>query len=149
MDEKMQVRNGQRMERMNELLLNAQWARFGRSSEKRDYVMLNQLGMFNEAETEQDHKAPEPTEDTIVVKEHQRKRKPKCISDELLEGLTVQEVVLVLPEDQQNCETCGHPLKRIGKKYLYTELEIILRQVYAIKYYSATSSTRMSQWFRC
>ena len=60
---------------MNELLLNAQRVRFGQSSEKRDYVMLNQLGMFNEAEVEQKLKEPEPTEDTFTVKEYKRKKK--------------------------------------------------------------------------
>lgn len=63
------------LERMNELLLNAQRVRFGQSSEKRDYVMPNQLGMFNEAEVEQKLKEPEPTEDTITVKEYKRKKK--------------------------------------------------------------------------
>ena len=43
-----------KLERMNELLLKAQRAQFGQSSEKRSYVMPNQLGMFNEAEAEQD-----------------------------------------------------------------------------------------------
>lgn len=76
-----------KLERMNELLLNAQRARFGQSSEKRDYVMPNQLGMFNEAEAEQDHKASEPTEETLTVKEHQRKRKPKRTAEELTAGL--------------------------------------------------------------
>ncbi len=37
-----------KLERMNELLLKAQRAQFGQSSEKRSYVMPNQLGMFNE-----------------------------------------------------------------------------------------------------
>ena len=55
---------------MNELLLNAQRARFGSSSEKQDYVMPNQVGIFNEAEAEQDPKAPEPTEETILVPAH-------------------------------------------------------------------------------
>ena len=63
------------LERMNELLLNAQRVRFGQSSEKRDYVMPNQLGMFNEAEVEQKLKEPEPTEDTFTVKEYKRKKK--------------------------------------------------------------------------
>lgn len=44
-----------KLERMNELLLNAQRARFGQSSERRSYVIPGQLGMFNEAEVEQDH----------------------------------------------------------------------------------------------
>lgn len=42
-----------KLERINELLLNAQRARFGQSSEKRSYVIPEQLGMFNEAEAEQ------------------------------------------------------------------------------------------------
>ena len=55
--------------------------------------------MFNEAEAEQNHKAPEPTEETLTVKEHQRKRKAKRTADELTAGLPVKEVVLELPED--------------------------------------------------
>lgn len=127
-----------KLERMNELLLNVQRARFGQSSEKRSYVMPEQLGMFNEAEAEQDHKALEPTEETLTVKEHQRKRKPKRTVGELTAGLPVKEVVLELPEEQLACSTCGHPLKQIGKKFLYEELEIIPQQVHVIKYYSAT-----------
>ncbi len=126
-----------KLERMNELLLNAQRARFGQSSEKREYVMPQQLGLFNEAEAEQDHKAPEPTEETLTtVKEH--KRRPKRTVDELTEGLPVKEVVLELPEDQQFCGTCGHPLKEIGKKFVRRELEVIPRQVNVIEYYTAT-----------
>ena len=127
-----------KLERMNELLLNAQRARFGQSSEKRDYVMPNQLGMFNEAEAEQDHKAPEPTEETLTVKEDQRKRKPKRTIDELTEGLPVREVVLGLSENEQFCESCGHKLKPIGKKFVRRELEVIPRQVNVVEYYTAT-----------
>ena len=104
-----------KLERMNELLLNAQRARFGQSSEKRSYVIPEQLGMFNEAEAEQDHKAPEPTEETLLVKEH--KRKPKRTAEELTAGLPVKEVVLEFPEDELSCSTCGHPLKQIRKKF--------------------------------
>lgn len=127
----------QKLERMNELLLNAQRARFGQSSEKRSYVIPEQLGIFNEAEAEQDHKAPEPTEETLTVSEHQRKRKPKRTAEELTAGLPVKEVVLELSEDELLCSACGRPLKKIGKKFLYEELEIIPQQVRVIKYYSA------------
>ncbi len=126
-----------KLERMNELLLNAQRARFGQSSEKREYVMPQQLGLFNEAESEQDHRAPEPTEETLTtVKEH--KRKPKRTVDELTEGLPIKEVVLELPEDERFCGTYGHPLKEIGKKFVRRELEVIPRQVNVIEYYTAT-----------
>ena len=87
----------QKLERMNELLLNAQRARFGSSSEKQDYVMPNQVGIFNEAEAEQDPKAPEPTEETILVPAHTRK--PKRTMDELAAGLPVKEILITLPED--------------------------------------------------
>ena len=79
-----------KLERMNELLLNAQRARFGQSSEKRDYVMPNQLGLFNEAEAEQNAKEEEPTEETFTVKEHKRKKKRTV--EELTEDLPVAEV---------------------------------------------------------
>ena len=127
-----------KLERMNELLLNAQRARFGQSSERRSYVIPEQLGMFNEAEAEQDHKAPESTEEALTVKEHQRKRKPKRTAGELTAGLPVKEVVLEFPEDERSCSTCGHPLKQIEKKFLHEELEIIPQQIRVIKYYSAT-----------
>ena len=88
----------QKLERMNELLLNAQRARFGSSSEKQDYVMPNQVGIFNEAEAEQDPKAPEPTEETILVPAHTRK--PKRTMDELAAGLPVKEILITLPEKE-------------------------------------------------
>mgnify|MGYP002622245523 CR=1 FL=1 len=66
----------QKLERMNELLLNAQRDRFGQSSEKRKYVLGDgeQLRLFNEAEQAQDAKAEEPTEKTLVAA-HERKKK--------------------------------------------------------------------------
>lgn len=58
---------------MNEVFANAQ---YGQSSEKKAYVLNeDQLNFFNEAETSQDHKAEEPTEETLTVKTHARKKK--------------------------------------------------------------------------
>ena len=56
-----------KLEHMNEILVNMQRARFGQSSEKQKYVSPDQLSVFNEAESEQDPKAPEPDEKTIIV----------------------------------------------------------------------------------
>lgn len=52
----------EKLERMNELLLNAQRIRFGQSSDKQAYVMKDsqQLVLFNEAEAKQDPKAASP-----------------------------------------------------------------------------------------
>ena len=79
----------QRLDRLTELLVNAQRARFGQSSEKQKYVMKNakQMSFFNEAETEQNPKAPEPTEESVTVAMHQRRKKAKRTYNELLEAL--------------------------------------------------------------
>ena len=51
-----------KLEHMNEILANAQRARFGQSSEKKTYVLSeDQMSLFNEAEICQDNKAEEPT----------------------------------------------------------------------------------------
>ena len=66
----------QKLEHMNEILANAQRARFGQSSEKKIYVLSeDQMSLFNEAEICQDSKAEEPTEETLTVKAHARKKK--------------------------------------------------------------------------
>ena len=111
-----------KLERMNELLLNAQRTRFGQSSEKRGYVLPDseQMRIFNEAEAVQDPKAPEPTEET-VVKVHTRKLKRTV--DELTEGLPVEKIILDLTEEEQVCGTCGSKLKRIGEKLVRREIE--------------------------
>ena len=127
----------QTLERMNELLLNAQRARFGQSSEKQTYVMKDsrQLGLFNEAEAEQDPKAAEPTEETLV-KAHTRK--PKRTIEELTEGLPVEKILLDLSEEEQICGACGSKLKRIGEKFARREIEVTQRQVRVLEIYTST-----------
>ena len=127
----------EKLERMNELLLNAQRARFGQSSEKQTYVMQNgrQLGLFNEAEAAQVPKEPEPTEETLV-KTHTRK--PKRTIDELTEGLPVEKVLLDLPEAEQVCDACGAQLKKIGEKFVRREIDVTQRQVKVLELYAAT-----------
>ena len=103
----------QQMDRMTELLLIAQRARFGHSSEKAIYVSPEQITYFDEAENAQDIKAPEPTEDTITVGEHQRKTKRTI--EELTANLPVKEVVLELAEKDMICVDCGDTLQFIEK----------------------------------
>ena len=55
-------RLSQKLERMNELLLNAQRARFGQLSEKTEYVLKGQETLFNEAEAVADPSTEEPVE---------------------------------------------------------------------------------------
>ena len=64
-----------KLEHMNEVFANAQRARFGQSSEKNSCVLHDQASFFNEAEKEQAPKVEEPTPDTILIPQHERKKK--------------------------------------------------------------------------
>ena len=127
----------QKLERMNELLLNAQRAQFGQSSEKRNYVLpsSDQMRIFNEAEQVQDVKAEEPTEKTLVAAHERKKKRTK---EELTKALPTKEICLDIPEDQKTCSACGNGMTLIGKKFLYEELQIIPKQVFRIRYYTNT-----------
>ena len=89
-----------KLEHMNEVFANAQRARFGQSSEQKNYVLgKDQLSLFNEAEEAQNHKAEEPTPDTILIAAHERKKKRS--QAEMLNHLPEEEVLLeedALPE---------------------------------------------------
>ena len=125
-----------KLEHMNEVFANAQRARFGQSSEKNSYVLHDQASFFNEAEKEQAPKVEEPTPDTILIPQHERKKKRS--QAEMLNGLPEEEVLLELPEDQLVCGKCGGKMKPIGKKFLRHEMQIILKQIKLLAYYAVT-----------
>ena len=126
-----------KLEHMNEILANAQSARFGQSSEKRSYVLSeDQMSLFNEAEICQDSKAEEPTEETLTVKAHARKKKRTI--DELAKNLPVEEIIIDLPESRLTCDKCGGTFKLIGKKLVRRELIIIPQSEKILEYYSCT-----------
>ena len=126
-----------KLDHMNEVFANAQRARFGQSSERASYVMSeDQIGLFNEAEKAQDHKAEEPTEETFTVKAHARKKKRTL--EEMTEKLPEKEILLELPEGQRICGKCGGTFKAIGKKFVRHELQVIPRQVKLLAYYTVT-----------
>ena len=126
-----------KLEHMNEVFANAQRARFGQSSEQKSYVLgKDQLSLFNEAEEAQDHKAEEPTSDTILIAAHERKKKRS--QAEMLNHLPEEEVLLEIPEEQLVCGKCGGKMKPIGKKLLRHEMQIIPKQVKLLAYYAVT-----------
>ena len=126
-----------KLEHMNEVFANAQRAQYGQSSEKKTYVLSeDQLNFFNEAEDCQDHKAEEPTEETLIVKAHARKKKRTV--DELAKNLPVEEIVIDLPESRLSCDKCGGTFKLIGKKLIRRELIIIPQSEKILEYYSCT-----------
>ena len=126
----------QKLEHMNEILLNMQRARFGQSSEKQKYVSPDQLSVFNEAELEQDPKAPEPDEKMIIVPEHMRK--PKGSLEDKIKELPSEDVFLDIPEDEKFCSSCGKPLRRMGKKFLRREIQSIPKSMKVVNYYAYT-----------
>jgi transposase len=126
-----------KLEHMNEVFANAQRARFGQSSEQKSYVLgKDQLSLFNEAEEAQDHKAEEPTSDTVLIAAHERKKKRS--QAEMLNQLPEEEVLLEIPEEQLVCGKCGGKMKPIGKKFLRHEMQIIPKQVKLLAYYAVT-----------
>ena len=126
-----------KLEHMNEVFANAQRARFGQSSEQKNYVLgKDQLSLFNEAEEAQDHKAEEPGPDTILIPAHERKKKRS--QAEMLSHLPEEEVLLEIPEEQRVCGKCGGTMKPIGKKFLRHEMQIIPKQIKLLAYYTVT-----------
>ena len=126
-----------KLEHMNEVFANAQRARFGQSSEQKHYVLgKDQISLFDEAESSQDHKAEEPKPDTILVEAHKRKRKRS--QAEMLNDLPEEEVLLEIPEEQLVCSKCGGKMKPIGKKFLRHEMQIIPKQVKLLAFYAVT-----------
>ena len=126
-----------KLEHMNEVFANAQRTRFGQSSEQKSYVLgKDQLSLFNEAEEAQDHKAEEPTSDTVLIAAHERKKKRS--QAEMLNQLPEEEVLLKIPEEQLVCGKCGGKMKPIGKKFLRHEMQIIPKQIKLLAYYAVT-----------
>ena len=126
-----------KLERMNELLLNAQRARFGQSSEQKTYVFgKDQLSLFDEAEASQDHKAEEPKPETILIPEHERKKKRS--QAELMKNIPEEEVLVTLADEQLKCSKCGGKMKPIGKKFIRHELQVIPKQIKLLAYYAVT-----------
>ncbi|WP_455560184.1 IS66 family transposase, partial [Agathobaculum hominis] len=128
----------QKMERLNEIIRNADRARFGQSSEKKVYVMDEdcsvQLQLFNEAETEQDAKAPEPTVEEVETQVTAHKRKKKRTIEKKFAELPVQQVVLSIAQDKLKCDRCGGQFVLIGKKVVRREMILIPQQEYIVEY---------------
>jgi len=125
------------IDRLTELLLLAQKARFGPSSEKAKYVLpdeYEQGTLFNEAEACADEEAPEPT----TVEKHTRK--PKRTKEELAKGLPVVKVVVDIPEAERSCGVCEGELKPIGEELVRSEISIIPAQVYVTETYRVNYS---------
>jgi transposase len=123
-----------RIDQLMDILAKSQKAMYGQSSEKSRYVLgedSNQLSLFNEAELESNHKAEEPTAETMVAT---HTRKAKRTKEELAESVPVVEIICDLSEIQQTCNICNSKLRYLGKEHVRDELEIIPAQVRVLRY---------------
>ena len=93
--------------------------RYGCSTEKTD---VNQLSLFNEAESEAKPEAPEPTFEEITSKRKKRQGK----KEEMLKDLPVETIEYRLSEEEQTCK-CGNNL-HIMSKEVRKELKIVPAQ---------------------
>lgn len=91
-----------------------------------------QLNLFNEAEVEAKRNAPEPC---IEVPAHQRRKKQKDHTAELLAKFPHEERLITLPEEERVCKRCGTALTSMGKEKIRTEIEFIPAKVNVIDYY--------------
>jgi len=120
------------VEKLTEMLIIAQKARFGPSSEKGAYVLDDayvQDMLFNEAEAYAHEEEPE------LVNVDQHTRKPRRTKEELAKTLPVVEVVIDIPEDERNCDICEGGLTSIGKELVRSEVSIIPAQAYVTETY--------------
>ena len=125
-----------RIEHLTELVLKRNKMLFGQKSEKAKFINDGQLafeGIFNEAESESDKSAAEPTIEKVTRKANKtgqhRGRK------EIRADLETKKVVYELPEDQRICEECGDTLVPYSEEYITTRIAVIPEKVYKIEYY--------------
>ena len=121
------------IERLTDMVLAAQKARFGSSSEKAKYVLADgydQESLFNEAEIFANEDEPEPT----IIEKHTRK--PKRTKAELAKDLPVEKVVIDIPEYERNCDICHGDLKLIGEEFVRSELNVIPAKAFIVETYT-------------
>lgn len=124
-----------RIDWLTEQLLLAQKRIFGRSSEKSDEVMLNQMSLlFNEAEVCDDAAAPE--EEKTTVPSYQRKKKQSGSAKDVLPANTEVEVIEHrLSDEERICPQCGDTMLEIGTETVetikfYPARAVLVRDVY-------------------
>jgi transposase len=140
-------RKDEEIERLNQMLLNMQRARFGQTSEKRTYVLgdgTEQLTLFESAETGasgmpqvEDASQGDPAQ--VPVAGHCRKKKRTL--EELCASLPVEECIVDLPEEEKQTQD-GKPLICIGQEYVRTELVVERAKAKVVKHYRKVYADR-------
>ena len=123
------------IEEKNQIILNANRARFGQSSEQRRYILSDgQLSMFEIAGDGNLEVTDKTAENAKAVKVTEHERKAKRTMAELAANLRVEEKIVDLPE-KEKYNAQGEPLKCIGKVEIRSEIIREPENVYLRKYY--------------
>lgn len=112
---------------------------YGRSSEKTEAILPEQLNLFNEAEICANPKAKEP--DLQEVAAYRRKRYPGQ-KEELLKDIPHEKRLCTLPEGERRCKDCGNELVPVGQEFVRTEVEFIPAKLRVIDFYRETFECR-------
>jgi len=103
---------------------------YGQSSEKSIY---DQIGLFGDNPADVvDPATPESEPSGTPVKEKPKKRGE--MGSRIPEGLPVETVECVLPDDELGCPKCGDPMRVIGKEVVRREVKITPAKVTIIEY---------------
>ena len=139
------------IEEKNQIILNANRARFGQSSEQRKYVLSDgQLSMFDiagDGNTQNEKTEPSGSTKTIKVAEHERKARRTMA--EFAANLRVEEEIVDLPEEEK-FNANGEPLKCIGKVEVRSELirepeKVYIRKYFALSYADPSEEARTGE----
>lgn len=112
---------------------------YGRSSEKTEVVLPEQLNLFNEAEVCADPKAKEPKLQEVAS--YRRKRHPGQ-KEELLKDIPHEKQLCTLSEEERHCKACGNELVPVGQEFVRTEVEFIPAKLRVIDFYRETFECR-------
>ena len=112
---------------LEEKLRLADIARFAAKSEK---VSPDQLGIFDEADSQEPVEQEGNTSETTTVKSYQRSTKPRV---SIPENLPREEIIYDLPEAEKVCPHDGTALECIGSDD-HEQLDIIPAQVKALRH---------------
>lgn len=124
--QKIQVKD-QRIEQLENLLLQARQQHFGTSSEK---LSPDQITLFNEPESDSSEITSEETE-TLTIPSHTRSKCKKRVS--IPDNIPREEIIYDLPDEDKICPHDGAVLKEIGEE-THEQLEFIPAQIKALRH---------------
>lgn len=105
---------------------------YGQSSEKSIY---DQIGLFGDKLAEAPEVSPAiPETESSGAKPKERPKKRGEMGSRMPEGLPVETIECVLPDDELGCPKCGDPMRVIGKEVVRREVKITPAKVTIIEY---------------